>query len=447
MERPSESSGEAETSSGSEDPRELKREIARRKRRLKSLELVFRNSVDVLVVVDARSGRIIRISDAVENVLGYSRSEIVGSDIGALLPSGGSGEEGSGPEAEGIPEILDGVFLDQKVLCADGSRKTMDMTTSLVESDGFSSILITFRDTSERKRFQREMLKKNRALDSSLSAMIISDCSFRICYANAEALDYWRYGRAEILRMELADLFSFIGDFDSMQASLAERGKWEGEVECQRRDSTTFIASTTAVSVDSELSDDRCYVLSFLDITNRVRLEKRLTELSLHDSLTGLYNRRGFMTLGRQLIDSSRRKQPEIGLLYVDLDYLKLINDELGHAAGDSAIETTARILRSCFRESDIIARLGGDEFVVLFMDTDGFSVESIRERIDSRLEQVVSTKPLPFRLSLSIGYYSTVLHYQTQIGRLLSCADALMYEDKARRRSAISEEDILLRS
>lgn len=423
----------------------LSREVAVLKRRLQSLELVFRNSIDLLVVVDAQTGTIKRVSDAAENILGYSRRELMGTEVGLLLPDTGD-DRHSGMDG-GVPSILDGVFLDRKVRCADGSLKTMDMTTSLVESDGFSSILVTLRETSERRRFQREMMKKNRALDSALSAMLIADPSWRICYANAESLNYWRYGRAEILRMEVADLFSLIGDFDDMERIMASKGKWEGEIECQRRDSTTFTASANAITVEATEEDEACHVLSFLDITNRVRLEKRLTELSLHDSLTGLYNRRGFMTLGRQLLDSSRRKQPEIGLLYVDLDYLKLINDELGHAAGDSAIETTARVLRSCFRESDIIARLGGDEFVVLFMDTEGFAVESIRQRIDARIDDMVSSKPLPFMLSLSIGYHSTVLHYQTQIGRLLSCADSLMYEDKQQRRSRISEDDILLRT
>ncbi|OPL18210.1 MAG: hypothetical protein AVO35_06815 [Candidatus Aegiribacteria sp. MLS_C] len=423
----------------------LGREIAVLKRRLQSLELVFRNSIDVLVVVDAQNGIIKRVSDAAENILGYPRKDLLGTEVGLLLPD--TGEDRRSGMDGGVPSILDGVFLDRKVRCADGSLKSMDMTTSLVESNGFSSILMTLRETSERRRFQREMMKKNRALDSALSAMLIADPSWRICYANAESLNYWRYGRAEILRMEVADLFSLIGDFDDMEEIMASKGKWEGEIECQRRDSTTFTASASAITVEATEEDEACHVLSFLDITNRVRLEKRLTELSLHDSLTGLYNRRGFMTLGRQLLDSSRRKQPEIGLLYVDLDYLKLINDELGHAAGDSAIETTARVLRSCFRESDIIARLGGDEFVVLFMDTEGFAVESIRQRIDSRIDEIVASKPLPFMLSLSIGYHSTVLHYQTQIGRLLSCADSLMYEDKQQRRSRISEDDILLRS
>ncbi|MCD4702123.1 MAG: GGDEF domain-containing protein, partial [Candidatus Aegiribacteria sp.] len=236
------------------------------------------------------------------------------------------------------------------------------------------------------------------------------------------------------------------GDFDSLNECIEEKGQWDDEIECQRRDSTTFIAHATAVAVDTD-DEDPCYVLSFLDITKRVHLEKRLTELSLRDSLTGLYNRRGFMALGKQLLDSFLRKQPEIGLLYVDLDYLKLINDRLGHSEGDIALETTARVLSSSFRDSDIIARLGGDEFVVLFLDATDLTVESIRERIDKRLEETIKTKPLPFTLSLSIGYYSTVLCYQTHIGQLLSCADSLMYEDKDKRRASISEDDILRRT
>lgn len=427
------------------DPGGLKRENAILKRRLQRLELVFRNSVDVLLVVDAGTGKIIRVSDAVKNVLGYQPGKLLEKNVKELLPDDDKDDPHLNMKGN-VPEVLDGVFLDQKVICGDGSLKTMDMTTSLVENGGIGCILITFRDTSERKRFQREMLKKNRALDSSLSAIVIADSDWRICYANAESLNYWRYGRAEILRMELEDLFSLVTELDTIKTTVAKNGRWEGELECQRMDSTTFFTSATAVTVNDDEAEEPCYVFSFLDITSRVELEKRLIELSLHDDLTGLYNRRGFMTLGRQLLDSTKRKQPEIGILYVDLDYLKLINDRLGHAAGDSAIEATAMLLQNCFRDSDIIARIGGDEFVVLFLDTDGFSLKSIRRRIDSRLEEMEMEKPLPFMLSLSIGYYSTVLHYQTQIGLLLSRADSLMYEDKQKRRSRISGEDILLR-
>ncbi len=422
---------------------DLKKRNTQLKRKLQSLELVFRNAVDLLVVVDAPTGKIRRVSDAAEAVLGYKHSNLIGLKLSEILPA--DKENDHLTLEDNIPEIVDGVFLDQKLKCHDGSFKSMDMTISLVDNNDLSAILLTFRDTSERKLHLREMIKKNSALESALSAMIMADSSWKIDYANLEALNYWRYNRTNILHLELSDLFSFVDDFENMKSCIDEKGQWDDEVECLRRDSTSFITHATAVAVNNDDDDiDPCYVLSFLDITKRVSMEKKLTELSLRDNLTGLYNRRGFMTLSRQLLDSSRRKQPEIGLLYVDIDYLKLINDELGHAEGDKALETTTEILRNCFRDSDIIARLGGDEFVVLFLDTTEFTVHSIRERIDSKIKESEETRLLPFMLSLSIGYHTTVLCYQTQIGRLLSYADSLMYEDKKSRRSRISEEDIL---
>jgi len=419
----------------------LKKRNVQLMRRLQSLELVFRNAIDILIVVDAQTGKIRRVSDAVKSVLGFERSSLIGIKLSEILPD----DEASVHLhlQEGVPEILDGVFLDQKLLCSDGSYKSMDMTTSLVESGGFNAILVTFRDTSERKLHQSEMMKKNSALDSALSAMIMADNSWRIDYANLEALKYWRYSRSDILHLELPDLFAMITDFDELKSQVEKEGHWDDEVECLRRDSTSFTAHATAVAVDQDDNSNTSYVLSFLDITRKVTMAKKLKELSLRDNLTGLYNRRGFMTLGRQLLDSSRRKQPEIGLLYIDLDQLKLINDKLGHAAGDTALETTADILRSSFRDSDIIARLGGDEFVVLFLDTTGFTEESIRTRIAGQIEISIASNPLPFTLSLSMGYYSTVLCYQTQIGRLLSFADSLMYEDKNRSKVSSIKKDI----
>ncbi|MEN8208282.1 MAG: sensor domain-containing diguanylate cyclase [Candidatus Fermentibacteria bacterium] len=423
---------------------DLKKRNAQLNRQLKSLELVFRNSVDILVVIDKKTGKIQRISDTAETVLGYKRSNLTGNKLSKILP------DGKVPDhlhlEDGMEDVVnEGVYLDQELKCSDGSIKAMDMTITPVSGKNQNLILLTLRDTSRRKRLQDDMIKKNSALDNALSAMIITNSSWKIDYANVEALNYWRYSRTDMLNLDIADLLPYMGDFDSLTECIKDRGQWDDVIECQRRDSTTFMAHATAITADTD-EDNPYYILSFLDITRRVRLEKRLTELSLRDSLTDLYNRRGFMTLGKQMLDCSLRKQPEIGLLYIDIDYLKLINDELGHSEGDKALITTARVLKGCFRESDIIARLGDDEFAVLFLDTQGLTVKSIRTRIDKRLKQTIETKPLPFRLSLSIGYYSTVLCYQTQIGMLLSNADKLMNKEKDKNRKSLSEDDIVIR-
>jgi len=95
-------------------------------------------------------------------------------------------------------------------------------------------------------------------------------------------------------------------------------------------------------------------------------LIQRLESDSLEDPLTGLYNRRGFLTIGREYLNLSARNKTRMHLLFLDMDNLKQINDTFGHATGDEAIVRAAEIIKSVFRSSDVKSRLGGDEFAVL---------------------------------------------------------------------------------
>lgn len=108
-----------------------------------------------------------------------------------------------------------------------------------------------------------------------------------------------------------------------------------------------------------------------MDITGRKKTEEELYALSFRDELTGLYNRRGFITLARQQLKIASRMNKGMLLLFADFDELKRINDIFGHKAGDRALLGVSDILKGIFRESDIIARIGGDEFVVLAVETE----------------------------------------------------------------------------
>ncbi|MHA2123177.1 MAG: diguanylate cyclase, partial [Promethearchaeota archaeon] len=130
------------------------------------------------------------------------------------------------------------------------------------------------------------------------------------------------------------------------------------------RDGRYFLQSLSPVK-NSEGIVEAVTVVS-KDISERIKMEEELRSLSLTDQLTGLYNRRGFITLADQYLKVLDRQKQGIFLLYADLDRLKWINDELGHNEGDRAIVQTAKILRDNYRKSDVIARMGGDEFVVL---------------------------------------------------------------------------------
>ena len=136
--------------------------------------------------------------------------------------------------------------------------------------------------------------------------------------------------------------------------------------------------------------------------------EEMLRAMSLHDDLTGLYNRRGLLALAEQHVRSMMRTGRGFSIVFIDMDGMKRINDTQGHAEGDRALVDVATLLRTTFRESDISARIGGDEFAILALDEAEGTGENAAEAACARLVAAVDrhnrTAGRPYQLSLSIG-------------------------------------------
>ncbi len=161
------------------------------------------------------------------------------------------------------------------------------------------------------------------------------------------------------------------------------------------------------------------------------RNEAQLEHANSFDSLTGLYNRRRFE---REIDRLSRTSPPtDVCLVMCDLDGLKLINDNLGHAQGDLAIFGTAEILRSCMRENDIIARLGGDEFAALMIECSQDIVDSLKERLDRSLEKFNLGNP-DLQIDFSLGF-SPVFSSSQNFQEMLKQADDRMYQEKRKKK------------
>jgi diguanylate cyclase (GGDEF)-like protein/PAS domain S-box-containing protein len=173
------------------------------------------------------------------------------------------------------------------------------------------------------------------------------------------------------------------------------------------------------------------------DVTERKHMEEELLSMSLRDELTGLYNRRGFITLAAQELKMADRTKRGIFILYADLDGLKVINDAQGHKAGDMAIKETAVILKETFRNSDIIARIGGDEFVIMPIGTVGDNLDVIISRLQKNIDKQNEIINRNYKLSLSVGmaYYDP--ERPISIDKLLTMADELMYAQKRNKRSS----------
>lgn len=163
----------------------------------------------------------------------------------------------------------------------------------------------------------------------------------------------------------------------------------------------------------------------------RQKMRAALVSLALMDELTSLYNRRGFMALAEYQLKQARRNGRAFVLIYADIDDLKGINDTYGHAEGDRAISQTARILKECFRASDIFARLGGDEFCLLTVDAGADAASVLRRRLAERLTAHNREPGRLYPLSFSIGVVCCAADEARELPALLEEADAKMYEEK----------------
>ncbi len=174
------------------------------------------------------------------------------------------------------------------------------------------------------------------------------------------------------------------------------------------------------------------------------RMQEKVQDLMLRDELTGLCSVKGFYLLAEQAFRISRRVQEPFGVLFVDMDNLKIINDQLGHSTGSVSLVETAKLLTANFRETDIIGRLGGDEFVVAGQ----FSELEIRVAID-RLREAVARKNKAtgqrFTISLSMGYAVTEDFRNDTLRSLVGKADEAMYVEK--RAKKISRGAMTLQS
>lgn len=162
-------------------------------------------------------------------------------------------------------------------------------------------------------------------------------------------------------------------------------------------------------------------------------LAGELAHLTLHDELTGLYNRRGFEQLGNEAIRGAREVEAEVCVLFTDLDGLKTINDGYGHAAGDRALIAVGTTLRDAVRSTDVVGRIGGDEFAAVLIGLSPSEVEGLCKRVKGAIKACRSEHPL----SASIGVATFCAGKLERLDELLTMADRAMYQGRhSQRRS-----------
>jgi diguanylate cyclase (GGDEF)-like protein len=161
-----------------------------------------------------------------------------------------------------------------------------------------------------------------------------------------------------------------------------------------------------------------------------------LHQMSFYDDLTGLLNRRGFLSLAQQQLKIAQRENWDLVVLFADLDSLKNINDSFGHPEGDRALRTVATILKETFRTSDLIARLGGDEFIVLALNAPAAGVQAMNDRLKRNIDRH-NAQNRYYQISLSVGIAQFDPHHGLSLDEMIVRADQALYENKRTKRAS----------
>jgi diguanylate cyclase (GGDEF)-like protein/PAS domain S-box-containing protein len=243
------------------------------------------------------------------------------------------------------------------------------------------------------------------------------------------------YSPAEAVGKTTLDLHLWAREEDRLAIvkELSGRGRIRGrEIRFRKKtgEMITGLFSADLIEIDSE----PCIQSSIADISELKRKEEEIEDLAVRDPLTGLYNRRGFISLAEQQLKVADRTRKGLCLFYMDLDDMKRINDRFGHRAGDEALKEATAVLTGVFRESDVLARVGGDEFAVLALDASPEFSFLFADRLKDRLDAWNETAERPYRLSMSVGMAYADPAVGLSLDELMARADEHMYDQKRSR-------------
>lgn len=300
----------------------------------------------------------------------------------------------------------------------------------------------SFSDVTERSRNEEKLRLAALVYQNSSEAMVVTDADNTILSINPAFTAMTGYEAEDVIGKDPRILSS--GEhstefYREMWQAINATGTWRGEIKNRRRDGRLYDEELTINTIYNGDGTVQRRVALFSDITQRKQSEEQIWQQANFDPLTGLPNRRMFRDRLEQEIKKAHRMGQLFGLLFIDLDRFKEINDTLGHEMGDLLLKETAWRLKTCVRESDTVARLGGDEFTVILSELDCFEHS---ELIAKNLLQKLSA---PFSLDDELVYVSAsigITFYPddgSELGQLLKNADQAMYAAKNQGRNSYS--------
>ncbi|HUZ83594.1 MAG TPA: diguanylate cyclase, partial [Gaiellales bacterium] len=412
---------------------------------------ILDSALDGVVVMDAE-GTVLEFNLAAEQAFGHHRADAVGRSLAELIiPPGLRSAHGRGllRISSGRGGRLLGRRVETTALRADGSEFPVELTITRVDLPGPPMFAGTIRDLSERQRAERELRLRERALAATGDGVLIADATrpgTPIVYVNPAFERITGHAAANVTGRSPRLLEG--PDTDPETRDLLERAVAAGR-ECSvtvlhyRSDGSTFWDDVSVSPVHDEVGRLVSWVATHRDVSDRLEAERQISHLAYHDAMTGLPNRVMFQEHLDLAIARARRSGLSAAVMFLDLDDFKLVNDSLGHAAGDRLLIEVGKRLRTITRDTDLVARQGGDEFLVLVPDLTGpeGGADSPEAVCDTVADKIRAAVELPIALGgqeVSVGVSLGAAIFPDAADtrdELLRQADLAMYRAKVLRR------------
>ena len=299
-------------------------------------------------------------------------------------------------------------------------------------------------DLERQERDAEEIRKFSKAIEQSPSSVLICDRQWRIEFANQKFTQLTGYDAETIIGKHPGVLSEEAHAhrenrqlWQSIRLQVQRVGVWQGEINSVRRNGERFWEQLIVTPIKSSKGEATGYLILGEDISIRKRYEQQLLRQANYDILTGLPNRMLALDRLKLALAQARRESSLVGVMFLDLDNFKHINDTLGHDAGDNLLIEAARRISSCLRGTSTVARLGGDEFLVILPGLTGPDATS------QVAERILKTFAPPYLLNGQEVFVTTSIgiaifpNDSDNSGTLLQHADAAMYQAKHKGKSA----------
>jgi len=384
-------------------------------------------------------GRFTYVSPSMQKLSGFTASEVMQQSMAdALCPDSLAVAQKHLREAVAArgPKPPD-LCLELEHRCKDGSTVWTEATiTGLRDANGvLTGALGVSRDISERKQAQRQLLLTASVFTHAREGITITDAHGVILDVNGAFTRITGYTRDDVLGKTPKVLSSgrhAPGFYEDMWRELLLEGQWYGEIWNRRKSGELFAEMLNISAVRDAHGQTQNYVALFSDITALKQHESELEHIAHYDVLTGLPNRVLLGDRMQQAMAQSARRQQQVGVVYLDLDGFKSVNDRYGHEVGDQLLMTVATRMKAALRDCDTLGRIGGDEFVAVLIDLeDSHSCIPLLQRLLEAASEPVQQGDLVLQISASLGVTLYPQADDLEADQLLRQADQAMYQAK----------------